>query len=97
MLEHDFELKGDERELNGFWIDVGSRVEKDAGWVRIEWLIAERFEQLAERDGEVLYRHRGDGRLWARTGPAPWLPEGGPPRLVRLTAAEAQARFGVEL
>ena len=37
----EWELKPEDQELRGFWIDLGSRMEKDGAWARIEWLIAE--------------------------------------------------------
>jgi hypothetical protein len=86
------DLRPDEFDLAGQWLDTGSRVEGDAVLARIEWLIGERLERVAsDASGwETLYRDPRDGRLWEHTYPHSHLHGGGPPRL-RVLAPDAAA------
>jgi hypothetical protein len=86
------ELKPDETELVGMWLDLGLKVTGDAIADRVEWLTATRLQKLAEKQGEdaELYRDPKDGRLWEKVLPF----VGGPPTLRVITKADAAARFG---
>ncbi len=99
MLEsvEEWELQPDEAELAGFWLDLGSRVEKDSGWERIDWLVGKRLEKLAEASPgpAILYRDPKDGRLWEKTHPAAHMQDGGPPRLSVISPEAAAKRYGV--
>ena len=90
------DLRPDETELWGQWLDTGNRIEHDAIGARIHWLAAERLERVAAGASgwEALYRDPRDGRLWELTHPNRHLHGGGPPRLALVTAAEAAARYG---
>lgn len=92
------ELRPDETELWGQWLDTGNRIEHDAIGARILWLAAERLERVAAGGSgwEALYRDPRDGRLWELTHPNRHLHGGGPPRLAVVTAAEAAARYGAD-
>jgi len=86
------ELRPDENELVGMWLDLGSRATGDAVADRIEWLISSRLEKLAgDRDEPALYRDPGDGRLWELTSPI----KGGPPRIKVVTPEQAQEKYQV--
>jgi hypothetical protein len=88
---HD--LKAEETELVGMWLDLGGRVMGDAVTDRVEWLTAERLEKLGD-NGELLaqlFRDQRDGRLWEKILPF----AGGPPTLRVLTQADASERFGI--
>jgi hypothetical protein len=87
------ELKPEETQLVGMWLDLGGRVTNDAIADRVEWLSATRLERLAEnRDALAeLYRDPLDARLWEKVLPF----AGGPPTLRLITPADAVARFGV--
>lgn len=91
----EWELRPADHFLQGFWIDTGSRVEKDAGWMRIEWLVSERLELLVRLEGETveLYRDPRDGRLWEKFSAAPAMSDGGPPVLTVIDADEARRKF----
>ena len=93
------ELRPDETELVGEWLDTGSRIEGDAVAARIEWLVQEsQLELAADESGwSTLYRDLRDGRLWERTHPHSHLARGGPPRLRLITAAAAARKYGVAL
>jgi hypothetical protein len=88
---HD--LKAEETELVGMWLDLGMKVTGDAVYDRVEWLTATRLEKLAENEAELaeLYRDPQDGRLWEKVLPF----AGGPPTLRCLTPAIAADRFGI--
>lgn len=90
---HD--LKAEEMELVGLWLDLGFRVTGNAVSDRIEWLTAIRLEKLAE-NGELLaelYRDPQDGRLWEKILPF----ADGPPTLRLLTPATATESFALSL
>ncbi|MBP1727820.1 MAG: hypothetical protein H6Q56_193 [Deltaproteobacteria bacterium] len=86
------ELRADEKELVGMWLDLGGRVTGDAIYDRVEWLTAARLEKLAENPPELaeLYRDPRDNRLWERLLPFP----GGPPALRLISAEDAARKFG---
>jgi len=85
--------------LQGLWIDLGSRMEKDVSWQRIEWLVSEHFEELAclEDSQDCLYRDPTDGRLWELFPVRPELGEQSPPHLAVIAPQTAAERFGVSL
>lgn len=87
------ELRPEETELVGMWLDLGLKVMGDAVADRVEWLTSEKLEKLAENREELaeLYRDPRDLRLWEKVLPF----AGGPPALRCLTAADAAARFGI--
>ncbi len=87
------ELKPEETELVGMWLDLGGSVTGDAVADRVAWLTAKRLKKLAE-DGDTLaelYRDPRDGRLWEKLFPF----SGGPATLRCISPADATDRFGV--
>ncbi|MBN1958226.1 MAG: hypothetical protein JXQ81_12915 [Desulfuromonadales bacterium] len=92
----DFELTTETEGIQGFWIDLGSRVEKDSGWVRIEWLLNNRLEKVIESDSDkgALYRNPADDSLWHHYLVAPGMAAESPPALERMTADAARKMFG---
>ena len=90
---HD--LKAEEKELVGIWLDLGVKVTGDAVSDRVEWLTADRLEKLAENRELLaeLYRDPRDGRLWEKILPF----AGGPPTLRVLSHSLARERFGLSL
>ncbi|ORJ63467.1 Imm27 family immunity protein [Geothermobacter hydrogeniphilus] len=98
-MEMEQELKPTPREtlLHGLWIDTGSRMEKDATWQRILWLVGNHLQLLAEVEDGKLYRDPTDGRLWELVKTRPELPDGGPPILRVMESARAEEIYGVSL
>ena len=94
----DDDLRPEEVELVGQWLDIGSRIVADGVAARIRWLIDERLEPLAVapagRGG--VYRDPADGRLWELLHPYPEMHGGGPPMLRVISAADAMARYGLD-
>jgi hypothetical protein len=92
----DFELTAATTAIRGFWLDLGSSVVKDSGWVRIEWLLENRLECLVEKNTETgsLYRDPADNRLWHFYRVSPGLRDGGPPALQSISQDEARDLFG---
>jgi hypothetical protein len=90
------QLMPEENELRGFWIDLGSSMIPDASWERITFLTEEHLDLVAtgENGTDKLYRDPTDGRLWELTRVAPQMKDGGPPRLTRLNADEAEKKYG---
>lgn len=90
---HD--LKAEETELVGMWLDLGVKVTGDAVSDRVDWLTADRLEKLAENSDLLaeLYRDSRDGRLWEKILPF----AGGPPTLRLLSPVSAGERFGISL
>lgn len=91
----DYELTPQTTLIRGFWIDLGSRVEKDSGWIRIEWLIAKRLELVKHGGSDigVLYRYPVDGSLWHYWLVAPHMAGGGPPALEKISEEQAASIF----
>ncbi len=87
------ELKPEETELVGMWLDLGVKVTGDAVADRVEWLTEARLTRLAENRDELatLFRDPRDNRLWEKVVPF----DGGPPSLRCITTADATARYGV--
>ncbi len=87
------DLKPDEKELVGMWLDLGMKVCGDAVCDRVIWLTSTRLEKLAENGAELaeLYRDPKDGRLWERLLPFP----GGPPTLRFIPREEAERKFDI--
>jgi hypothetical protein len=88
------DLKPEETELVGMWLDLGMKVTGDAVCDRVIWLTAERLEKLAAKDAEPteqLYRDPRDGRLWELLFPFP----GGPPTLRLISQEDAGRKFGI--
>ena len=94
----DEDLRPDENELVGQWLDIGSRIVADGVAARIRFLVGERLERLAiSRDKRsALYRDANDGRLWELTHPYPEMNSGGPPRLRVIAPADAMLKYGVD-
>ncbi len=91
----DFELTPETTSIRGFWLDLGSRVEKDCGWMRIEWLIENRLNLVTEGTPETgsLYRYPLDNSLWHYWLVAPHMSGGGPPALEKVTEEQAAKVF----
>src|SRR5690242_19629593 len=88
------DLRPDETELVGQWLDTGSRIEGDAVGARIAWLTARRLVRLGAVGRDALFRDPRDGRLWELTHPHGAWPTGGPPRLTAIPAGAAARRYG---
>ncbi|ACM19507.1 hypothetical protein Geob_1147 [Geotalea daltonii FRC-32] len=86
------DLKPEETELVGMWLDLGLKITGDAIADRVEWLAANRLQKLAEKpdEGAELYRDPRDNRLWEKV----LAFAGGPPTLRVITQADAATRFG---
>ena len=90
------ELAPDEVDLRGDWVVQKDRsVVADATDKRIDWLIAEKLERIANDSSgwETLYRDPRDGRLWELTYPRGEMHGGGPRRLHVLSQEEAAAKY----
>ncbi|MBT1073519.1 Imm27 family immunity protein [Pelotalea chapellei] len=87
------DLKPEETELVGMWLDLGIKVTGDAVADRVEWLTSTRLKKLAENPEELaeLYLDSRDNRLWEKV----LLFAGGPPTLRCISQADAETRFGV--
>lgn len=87
------DLRPEETELIGMWLDLGGKVTGDAIADRVVWLTTERLVKLAEKRDDLaeLYRDPLDSRLWEKVLPF----EDGPPTLRSITPAEAKARFDI--
>lgn len=92
----DYQLTPETRSIHGFWLDLGSRVEKDSGWIRIEWLLDNCLEKIMEGGTNIgaLYRNPQDDSLWHYWLIAPHMAGGGPPALDRIDKERAMELFG---
>jgi hypothetical protein len=91
------DLRSDEVELVGQWIQRQGHVGGDQACERIEWLVAHCLERVAtDTSGwETLFRDHNDGRFWERTYPRGEMHGGGPPTLRLLAPAIAARKYGV--
>lgn len=84
--------------LTGKWLVREGRARGAATRERIEWLIANHLEKIADsrQSGawETLYRDPDDGRYWERTYPQSGMHGGGPPQPKCLTIQEASEKYG---
>jgi hypothetical protein len=80
--------------IQGYWLDLGSRMVPDSAWERINRLTTDHLELLASsQDGTAtLYRDPVDGRYWEKTPVAADLPQG-PPVLTVLNSDQARSRY----
>jgi len=81
--------------LEGNWIRGAGGVVADGTAQRIESLLADALEKVAESaDGwRTLYRDLRDGRLWELTYPHKEWHGGGPPRLSCVAAEYAEEKY----
>ena len=88
------DLKPEETQLIGMWLDLGSKVVGDAVNDRILWLVENRLTLLCKgTDGlSTLYRDPRDGRAWELSFPF----SGGPAALWIISGEDARVRYGVE-
>lgn len=89
------ELNAAEENLVGYWLDLGSGVEKDAVWERIDWLASSKLEFVDQNStgSEMLYRDPADGRYWELTRRAFHLRGGGPPILKVIGVEDASRKY----
>lgn len=85
-----------ETDLVGQWHAGTRKITGDATCQRIDWLVSCYLLPLgADPAGwDELYRDPETGLLWERTWPRPEMHGGGPPRLSRIEAAAARAKYG---
>jgi hypothetical protein len=90
-------LNPEETDLTGKWVASGGRVIADPTCGRIDQLIAHELIEVSRLPSgwAILYRDRGDARLWELTYPQGELHGGGPPRLTWIRAQEACQRYGL--
>jgi hypothetical protein len=81
--------------LEGNWVRGADGVVADATAQRIESLLADALEKVAESaDGwRTLYRDLRDGRFWELTYPRKEWHGGGPPRLSCVSADYAKEEY----
>jgi hypothetical protein len=91
-------LMPNETEIVGSWLSDGKRVRSDANELRINWLLQYSLERVAAdwSGWEILFRDRGDGRLWEITHPHGELQGGGPRRLAVISLNEASQKYGLQ-
>ena len=92
-------LRPDEVELVGQWIPEGKGVEADETAKRIEGLVREWLEPVADSsDGwDRLFKDPSDGRFWERTYPRNHMHGGGPPELKVVSAEAARGKYRIEI
>jgi hypothetical protein len=98
MSEVDQHLKADEKSVAGEWIYRDGRMAGDLSCERIEWLIHNHLQKVADslRNGawETLYRDPDDGRYWERTYPRSEMHGGGPPKIQTINSDEIRDKYG---
>jgi hypothetical protein len=91
------ELRPDEHQLDGAWLDTPEGAESDEVDRRIFWLIRHSLRSRAMTNGgwDQLYVDPRDGRYWELTFPHGSLHGGGPRRLAAIGAEMAREKYGV--
>ncbi len=89
-------LKAENR-LTGSWIYKGNNISKDEITERIEWLLANHLNKIAEDSSgwEILYIDPEDNRLWELTYPHSEMQGGGPPALIQISNEEAKKKYSI--
>jgi hypothetical protein len=94
-------LKHDETELVGKWVEESGQVRADAVCERIKWLTSQHLKTIAisKQWGawETLFQDTDDGRYWEQTYPQGEMQGGGPPSLKCLSRGQAKAKYGNEV
>ena len=87
-------LRTEETAIQGYWLDLGSRMVPDSNWERINQLTEGHLVLLAaSSDGTTrLYRDPADNRYWEQTPVSVTLPQG-PPRLTAISEEQARVRY----
>ena len=92
-------FRPDENLLKGEWIQSGSTVVPDETCKRIDHLVTNVLEKVAESPTwgawEILYRDPFGGRLWERTFPKGEVHGGGPPQLSYISHEQAKEKYGI--
>jgi hypothetical protein len=85
-----------EIDLVGQWVHKGRKLVADPIAERIEELVSEHLVLLSARVSgwDELYRDPATGQLWELTWPQSELQGGGPPRLTRISTADARGKYG---
>jgi len=88
-------LKNNETLLVGSWLLDQNKVVGNNTCKRIDWLINSYLIKIStDKSGwEILYQDPNDKRYWVLTYPNGQLQGGGPPTLMTITQADAQAKF----
>lgn len=89
------DLRPDETELTGAWINVDGEVDGDVVCERIQFLTNERLETIGKDPSgwDTLFQDPQDGRYWERIYPQGDWHGGGPPMLTNLSANEAREKY----
>jgi Immunity protein 27 len=94
-------LKHDETELIGKWVEENGQVRADTICERIKWLTSHYLKKIAisKQWGawETLFQDPDDGRYWEQTYPQGEMQGGGPPSLKCLSREQAKAKYGNEV
>jgi hypothetical protein len=88
-------LRPDETELVGKWIEVAGIVDGDETCKRIEQLVRNSLDQVGNADSgwAKLFVDKNDGRYWELTYPHGDWHGGGPPSLACVSASYAKSKY----
>jgi len=82
--------------LTGQWLMRNGRAVADETCLQIDRLITSYLEVIARDDSGwfTLFRDTRDCQLWERSYPQSEMHGGGPPQLARISAEDAEMRYG---
>ena len=88
-------ILNNETKITGGWTNLNGKVQKDEATVRIEWLINNKLQKIAQDTSgwDILYLDPNDNRLWELTYPDSELHGGGPPTLSFISSAAAKIKY----
>ena len=97
MREFDVTLLPNEELLVGSWVRRGDGVAGDETCKRIDRLVTETLEHIADdpTGWDSLYRDPADGRLWERYYTQSDSHGGGPASLRHVSVSEAKAKYAL--
>ena len=82
--------------LTGQWLIRDGKPVADETCLQIDRLIKSHLETVARDESGwfTLFRDARDGQLWERSYPQSEMHGGGPPQLARISAEDAEMRYG---
>jgi len=86
-------IKPEETEIAGNWIAAAGGVTADPACQRIETLVRDYLQMVADRGWEKLFKDPPDSRRWELTYPRGAMQGGGPPKLATLAESKARQKY----
>lgn len=92
-------INPNETVISGGWELIEGRMVPDATLARIQQLVRDQLEKIADIGGgwETLFRDPADGRFWERINPRSEMHGGGPESLRCIDKNSAECKYHLKL